>query len=71
MEDPREMLEEALEDLPKPDSSVVTALQELCYTADEGGIIQMKVDGELAEMMIRLVALAEKHRAGVPDEFRM
>lgn len=52
--------------------SLVRAMNELCYTASETGLIPFAFhdDSDLAAM-VRLVRLAEKYINGVPDELCM
>lgn len=68
METIRENLYTELEAI-QVDKSILGAMDELCYTADETGVLPFALnDEEDILTIVRLVRLAEKYRDNVPDK---
>ena len=70
MSDISEILEEELAQI-EVDSETLDAMTELAYTASETGCIPIKYHHKSDIVTaIRLVRMAEKYKAGVPDKLR-
>ena len=71
METKRKNLKEAMDEVVVT-PNIITAMNELAYTACETELIPFKFhdDADL-EAMVKLVRLAEKFKAGVPNNLRM
>ena len=53
------------------DQQMLDALNELCYTASETGVIPFSIRGDDFKRIVQLVKMAEKYRDGVPNHLRM
>lgn len=53
------------------DEKIKNCFMELCCIANECGFVDYKMDDDTAEMLIKLVKLAEKYKDEVPNGMRM
>ena len=68
MEKKRENLEKELSQI-NVAREAISAMNELCYTAQEAGLIPFKIRDE-HELIIKLAILAEKYKGNLPETLK-
>jgi len=52
-------------------SGLESSIMSLCYSAEETGLIEFRIDTETAITIWKLVEIAKKYRCKLPENLRM
>lgn len=70
MENVEKALQAELDTIEEP-TDIGRAINNICYSAEETGVLPCRVDEEMAITIWKLVEIAKKYKGKLPDNLKM